>query len=93
MSVWDSTMKQLLGREMISPPWKVGNGGKRIIDSKGYDVAYATGLNAEESAALIAEAPDLLEIAKCILADDMIQYLPVEFVARVRATIAKATQS
>ena len=42
-------------------------------------------------ARLIAAAPELLEVAHSILADDMLQYLPAEYVAKVRAVIAKAT--
>ena len=44
-------------------------------------------------ARLIAAAPELLEVAHSILADDMLQYLPAEYVAKVRAVIAKATGS
>jgi hypothetical protein len=43
------------------------------------------------NARLIAAAPDLLDVAQAILAEDMLQYLPAEFVAKVRAAIAKAT--
>lgn len=35
----------------------------------------------------------LLEVAQGILADDMLQYLPAEYVSKVRAAIAKATGS
>jgi hypothetical protein len=45
----------------------------------------------EASGYLMAAAPELLDVAMSILADDMLQYLPAEYVAKVRATIAKAT--
>lgn len=41
---------------------------------------------------LIAAAPELLDVAQSILADDMVQYLPAEYVEKVRAAIAKATR-
>lgn len=44
----------------------------------------------EANSNLIAAAPDLLEVARGILADDLLQYLPAEYVAKVRAAIAKA---
>lgn len=40
---------------------------------------------------LIAAAPELLEVAQGILAADMLQYLPAEYVSKVRAAVAKAT--
>lgn len=43
------------------------------------------------NARLIAAAPELLEVAQGILAEDMRQYLPAEYVAKVSAAIAKAT--
>lgn len=46
---------------------------------------------AKANARLIAAAPELLEVAQEVLADDMLQYLPAEYVAKVRAAIAKAT--
>lgn len=56
-------------------------------------ISQASEANAEDeaNAKLISAAPELLEIAESILADDMLQYLPAEYVARVRAAIAKAT--
>lgn len=45
----------------------------------------------EANARLIAAAPELLDVAQSILADDMVQYLPAEYVEKVRAAIAKAT--
>ena len=44
----------------------------------------------QANARLIAAAPELLEVAECILADDLIALLPAEYVAKVRAAIAKA---
>ena len=43
------------------------------------------------NARLIAAAPDLLDVAQSILTDDMLQYLPAEYIARVRAVIARST--
>lgn len=48
-------------------------------------------VRSESDARLIATAPELLEVAQGILADDMLQYLPAEYVSKVRAAIAKAT--
>ena len=45
----------------------------------------------EANARLIAAAPELLAVAKGILTDDMLPLLPAEYVAKVRAAIAKAT--
>lgn len=45
----------------------------------------------EANACLIAAAPELLEVARSILVDDMLQYLPDEYIAKVRAVISKAT--
>ena len=42
------------------------------------------------NACLISAAPELLEVAEGILVDDMLQYLPDEYIAKVRAAIAKA---
>ena len=39
---------------------------------------------------LIAAAPELLEVAQLILAEDLLDFLPEEYVSRVRAAIAKA---
>jgi hypothetical protein len=47
---------------------------------------YVTDANAN----LISAAPELLEVAEGILVDDMLQYLPDEYIAKVRAAIAKA---
>ena len=49
--------------------------------------------NRLEDARLISAAPELLELAQSILADDMLQYLPDEYTTKVRAVIAKATGS
>lgn len=46
---------------------------------------------AEANARLIAAAPELLEVVQGILAEDMLQYLPAEYIAKVRAVISKAT--
>ena len=43
------------------------------------------------NACLIAAAPELLEVAQLILAEDLLDFLPEEYVSRVRAAIAKAT--
>lgn len=53
------------------------------------ETPYAT----EANARLIAAAPELLEAAQGILVDDMFRYLPNEYIAKVRAAIAKATGS
>ena len=45
----------------------------------------------EANARLIAAAPELLDIAQSIIVDDMLEYLPDEYVLKVRAVIAKAT--
>lgn len=46
----------------------------------------------QANARLIAAAPELLEIVKSILADDMLQYLPAEYIEKIRSPIAKATR-
>lgn len=60
-----------------------------------FPVASATyGVPDEErkaNARLIAAAPELLEVAHLILAEDLLDFLPEEYVSRVRAAIAKAT--
>lgn len=43
----------------------------------------------EEDCALMMLAPELLDIARGILVEDMIQYLPEEYVAKVRAVMSK----
>ena len=52
----------------------------------------AAGWDDEKGAnlALIAAAPDLLDVAKSILAPDMLTLLPAEYIEKVRAAIAKA---
>lgn len=69
--------------------------GQMIQVRAGYINARETELVAlvakEEDARLIAAAPELLDVAQSILADDMVQYLPAEYVEKVRAAIAKAT--
>jgi hypothetical protein len=45
---------------------------------------------AKANASLMAAAQELLEVAEGILVDDMLQYLPDEYVAKVRTAIAKA---
>ena len=47
--------------------------------------------NASDLAKQMAAAPELLEVARGILVEDMLQYLPAEYVAKVRGAIAKAT--
>lgn len=56
-----------------------------------YSTAYGDHKQSQANAQLIAAAPELLEIAESILAPDMIELLPAEYVANVRAVIAKAT--
>lgn len=64
--------------------------GVQIADCRdGYFLAHTD--EAKANARLIAAAPELLEVAQSILADDMLQYLPAEYIAKVRAAIAKAT--
>lgn len=46
---------------------------------------------ASERDRLVDVVRDLLDVAQNILADDLIQYLPSEYIAKVRAAIAKAT--
>ena len=73
----------------------------------GHDSLQITGTNGDTSpflcrlvddtpdytanARLIAAAPELLEVAHLILAEDLLDFLPEEYVSRVRAAIAKAT--
>lgn len=45
----------------------------------------------DANAHLIAAAPELLEVAQLILAEDLLDFLPEEYVSKVRAAIAKAT--
>lgn len=54
--------------------------------------AYGKEAAAQQDAnlALIAAAPDLLDVAKSILAPDMLTLLPAEYIEKVRAAIAKA---
>ena len=56
-----------------------------------FNVPTETCMSADENATLIAAAPELLEVAQNILADDLLPYLPAEYIAKVRAAIAKAT--
>ena len=57
---------------------------------KGHAI-YAWSDELAANARMVAAAPELLAVAECILADDLLQYLPAEYIARVRAAIAKAT--
>ena len=43
------------------------------------------------NARLIAAAPELLEVAQMILAEDLLDFLPEEYASKVRAAVAKAT--
>ena len=43
------------------------------------------------NARLIAAAPELLEVAQLILAEDLLDFLPEEYASKIRAAIAKAT--
>lgn len=45
----------------------------------------------DANAHLIAAAPELLEVAQLILAEDLLDFLPEEYASKVRAAIAKAT--
>ena len=47
----------------------------------------------EANAHLIAAAPELLEVAQLILAEDLLDFLPEEYASKVRAAVAKATGS
>ena len=72
-------------------PWSI-NGNK--IDGNGYHIVSVNShrtSDGEANARLIAAAPELLEIVKSILADDMMQYLPAEYIEKIRSSIAKAT--
>lgn len=73
-------------------PWNVND--ERGIDGNIY-IEDALGVVAivtdEANVRLLAAAPELLEVAQGILVDDMLQYLPAEYVSKVRAAIAKAT--
>jgi hypothetical protein len=68
---------------------------KSFEDGRLVPVAQPYGVNCNgtdlfANARLIAAAPDLLEVAKSILVDDLLPYLPAEYIAKVRAAIAKA---
>lgn len=65
--------------------------GKYAVRRHSICRVHANLLSSIANASLIAAAPELLEIAESIIADDMIKYLPNEYVAKVRAVIAKAT--
>ena len=45
----------------------------------------------DANAHLIAAAPELLEVAQLILAEDLLDFLPEEYASKVRAAVAKAT--
>lgn len=69
----------------------VGNIFWRVDNFKdNYNVC--TLVEQEAAARLIAAAPDLLDIAQNILAPDLFPYLPAEYVTKVQAAIAKATE-
>lgn len=76
-------------------PWEAD--GQRIYGADGSlvaTVAYCRDHETEvANTSLIAAAPELLEVAHGILAADMLQYLPAEYIAKARAAIAKATGS
>lgn len=78
--------------------WEINptNGGENGIPFSVADVCssspgFPDGGLQEANARLIAAAPELLEVAQGILVEDMPQYLPAEYIAKVRAVIAKAT--
>lgn len=76
-------------------PWEIIEGDFRGVKIEGpeqVEVARCPGdKQGRIYARLIAAAPELLEVAQGILAADMLQYLPAEYVSKVRAAIAKAT--
>ena len=75
-------------------PWSMGNQGRFLVCTLTRDVqVYADQMvrtDAVHDARLIASAPELLDIARCILAPDLVDLLPPEYVQRVQAAIAKA---
>ncbi len=80
-------------------PWLLGEERSGDVeDLCGYLVAVVSGVGRSEgeyvaNARMVAAAPELLEAAQGILVDDMFRYLPNEYIAKVRAAIAKATGS
>lgn len=80
-------------------PWQVNHGDQfQVCDADGKvrgcsPIATMHGSASEKraNARLIAAAPELLEVAQLILAEDLLDFLPEEYVFRVRAAIAKAT--
>lgn len=84
---WTRISGQAIGFHITDPK----HGSLRPI-CEAYDKTGAMSSDEiEANARLIAAAPELLEVAQEVLADDMLQYLPAEYVAKVRAAIAKAT--
>lgn len=70
----------------VRGPFEHGN-----PDKPGFLVATMPAYRSTGDSRLIAAAPELLEVARGILVEEMLQYLPAEYVAKVRAAIAKAT--
>ena len=73
----------------IASPTNMVARTNRIYKSHG-GPGYPDFLEQEANADLIAAAPDLLDVAKSILAPDMLTLLPAEYIEKVRAAIAKA---
>lgn len=80
-----------ISSDAVATPIHTSSGSKTLMLQTRIAFTYSEGETDEANAHLIAAAPELLEVAESILADDMLQYLPGEYVAKVRAVIAKAT--
>lgn len=59
--------------------------------AKVYSTCFGDHAQSEANARLMAAAPELLQVARGILVEDMLQYMPDEYVSKVRAAIFKAT--
>ena len=77
------------GEKWVDREWTICHGINRHKDGPEGNVCKV--VSTKDDADLITAAPDLLDVAQNILADDLIQYLPAEYIAKVRAAIAKAT--
>ncbi len=79
-------------RSSMPPIDKNAPRGILIADFRdGYGLPHTD--EARANAALFVAAPALLEVAKGVLADDLLQYLPAEYIAKVRAAISAAEES